>query len=150
MFHINRTSGRRKIFRLIDEQRFEEAKKHIPPEVCHRRLSTNCYSRYGDCWPMLHRVVKYGGYDLIIYLLDEGADIELKDDNKYTPLFIAVTYSQMKCVELLLDRGADIEARNKVCIREWLSYVFTFIYREEGRFSISSLKINKRKCANYY
>lgn len=132
MFHINRTSGRRKIFHLIDDKQFEEAKKHIPPEVRHRRLSTNCYSRYGDCWPILHRIIKYGGYDLIVYLLDGGANIELKDGNGYTPLFIAAIYNQEKCFELLLDRGADIKACNKVCLCSLFTRIYFYFIGEDS------------------
>ena len=58
------------IFRLIEEKKFEEAKKLIPPQSRHLVLSHNTM-------PLLHFAVKNGCVDIVNYLLDGGADIEL-------------------------------------------------------------------------
>ena len=52
-------------------------------------------------------------YKIVDYLLDQGADIELKDDNYgMTPLAAAVEQGQLPTVILLLQRGANINTKD--------------------------------------
>jgi ankyrin repeat protein len=46
-------------------------------------------------------------------LLDNGADIEARDDEGATPLISAAAYGQIEIFELLIQRGASIRARDK-------------------------------------
>lgn len=100
-------SARRKIFRLIDTQRHEEAKQLIPEHFRHLPLSL-CYA--SNLCPLLHFAVKHGACGIVEYLLDGGADIEMKDEIGFTPLFVAAREGQ--CIELLLEWRADVNARD--------------------------------------
>jgi ankyrin repeat protein len=52
--------------------------------------------------------------ELIEYLIDHGADMDLKDYQGKTPLLISTEfrnpYNQMAIVKLLVDNGADVNA----------------------------------------
>ena len=61
----------------------------------------------------LHSAAASGEAEAVALLLDEGADIEFRDDDGWTPLHIAVEKNKPEVVTLLLDRGANIEARTE-------------------------------------
>lgn len=46
-------------------------------------------------------------------LLQEGADVNAKDDNNDTPLMRASYHGHKEIVELLIQYGADVKAENK-------------------------------------
>jgi ankyrin repeat protein len=54
----------------------------------------------------------YDASHTVNLLLENGADIEARDEQDRTPLIRAATYGQGRIVELLLDKGANIEARD--------------------------------------
>ena len=55
----------------------------------------------------LHFSALKGHYDIVRYLVDNGADIHLKDKNKSTALYSAETNGHFDIVEYLKDKGAD-------------------------------------------
>ena len=102
-----------KIFKLILSRDFEEAKNRIPANVRHYPLAiknADGFSSLDNC-PLLHYAARYDGCDIVKYLLDGGADIELKGGQGDTPLITAARCGDKKCCKLLLDRGANINAR---------------------------------------
>ena len=103
------------IFRLVYEKKYKEAIDLIPLHSRHLPLCLEEPPGASWCstWPLLHYAAMNGGYDLLEYLLDGGADIESKKSNStHTSLIEAVIEGEEKCCELLLDRGANIEARD--------------------------------------
>lgn len=70
-----------KIFEHVDQKEFEEAIELIDLEIRHLPLSLrplgNCV---GDNCHLLHRAAMRGGYDLLKYLLDGKADVNLKGE----------------------------------------------------------------------
>lgn len=103
------------IFEYVEEGMFEEAKKFIP-ENERRLFSSLSFRRHpiGVVWygpvPLLHFSVAVGCREMVQYLLDGGAEIELKNpQNEWTPLH---EVDDEQCCELLLHRGAKIEARD--------------------------------------
>ena len=58
----------------------------------------------------LHTAVERGQRDMVIFLLDSGADVEARSMSG-TPLHLAASGKDPHMVKLLLDRGADIHAR---------------------------------------
>ncbi|WP_338405958.1 ankyrin repeat domain-containing protein [Wolbachia endosymbiont (group A) of Longitarsus flavicornis] len=71
--------------------------------------STSCNS---DNWALLHYAVYYGNPDMVSFLIDKGANIEIRSKEGKTPLHLAVEEAKQNVINLLLDRGADIEAKN--------------------------------------
>ena len=47
------------------------------------------------------------------YLLKQGADLEVKDDEGDTPLYMATGYAYLELVKYLIEQGADIVAENE-------------------------------------
>ena len=60
------------------------------------------------CW---HHNISVGDTALVKRLLDEGADINAKD-NGFTLLMKAATEGYLKTAKLLIDRKADVDARS--------------------------------------
>ncbi|KAI0144132.1 hypothetical protein F4776DRAFT_661226 [Hypoxylon sp. NC0597] len=60
----------------------------------------------------VHWAVRGGNRAVVQMLLDNGADIEAKDEMLSTPLFEAVYRNHEDVIRFLLENGADINARN--------------------------------------
>ncbi len=76
---------------------------------------TDINKQYGDKgYTALHEAVYRGNEVMINFLLDNGADIESKDNNGRTPLMTAVSVynGNRRVIVLLLSRGADINSKN--------------------------------------
>lgn len=56
---------------------------------------------------------KQGNIDLLNALIDQGANIEHRDESGYTPLQIAVINRQTAAVESLISKGAKVDAKQK-------------------------------------
>lgn len=50
---------------------------------------------------------------IIHYLLDNFADVNCKNKNEDTPLFLAADSNFKECIKLLLEYGADVNTKNK-------------------------------------
>lgn len=65
-----------------------------------------------DGWTPLHYAASGGGFEVVRWLLDQGAPIDALAPNRSTPLMMAARYGASESVELLLARGADPRPRN--------------------------------------
>ncbi len=63
---------------------------------------------------VLHIAARHGSLDVINYLLDQGADIDVRDSKGNTPLHLAQGNNKDEAFQLLLDRGADPSIANKI------------------------------------
>ena len=62
--------------------------------------------------PPIHWAIYKDNCAMVALLLDHGADIERKDqDRDATPLDYAIVYGRKDIVRLLVHRGADVEGR---------------------------------------
>lgn len=61
----------------------------------------------------LTSAVDYNNKELVLRLLENGANINAPDKDGYTPLYGAVMRNSNDMVSLLVERGADINARNR-------------------------------------
>ena len=65
---------------------------------------------FRDTW--LHRVAAEGQEAIVQRLLENGAELESKNENGWSTLFIAALNGQRAVVKLLLQNGAEVESRN--------------------------------------
>jgi len=73
------------------------------------RARLTATNNYGDT--ALHTAAYYGHTEVVKLLLNNGADIEAKDDDDWTPLHFAARFRHTEVAELLLQNGANIEAK---------------------------------------
>ncbi|XP_050438309.1 myotrophin-like [Adelges cooleyi] len=55
---------------------------------------------------MLHKACDYGHLDIVEYLIQNGADINKKDNFGITPLLCALWENHLKVAKYLIDKGA--------------------------------------------
>jgi len=65
------------------------------------------------CASALHVAAERNDVIQIRSLLNEGIDIDTRNNNGETPLHVAARKGHLKVVELLLTKGAELDARNK-------------------------------------
>lgn len=61
----------------------------------------------------LFRYAQIGNIEKIKSLLEQGADINLQDDDNWTALHYAVDDSQSECLTFLIEQGISLEAKDK-------------------------------------
>ena len=61
---------------------------------------------------LLHIAARYGYKEIVELLISEGADVNAKDENSWTPLHFAARHGHKEVVELLIAKGADVNAKN--------------------------------------
>jgi ankyrin repeat protein len=59
----------------------------------------------GGC---LHQAAKKGNFNEVRRLIEDGANVNVKDENNDTPLYIAVGQGHKEIAELLISKGADV------------------------------------------
>ena len=64
-------------------------------------------------WTPLHWAAARGERELLVLLLDRGAEVNAKDNNLWTPLHEAISNKDTETAAFLLDRGADVNAADK-------------------------------------
>jgi ankyrin repeat protein len=61
----------------------------------------------------LHRAVLSGRSQVLAYLVEQGANVNVRCQRGRTPLHYAVAQNQMGLVRFLLSHGADVKARDR-------------------------------------
>ena len=64
-------------------------------------------------WTPLHLASALGHEEIITLLIDNGADLNAKDEDGKTPLFYASSKGHKEIVEILINHGADVNAMDK-------------------------------------
>lgn len=62
---------------------------------------------------LLHFAVNFGDINVTKLLLEEGADIDIKDQNKNTSLHLAASNGHTDTVKLLMEKGSDLSVVDK-------------------------------------
>ncbi|NXN97510.1 ASB3 protein, partial [Rhinopomastus cyanomelas] len=62
-------------------------------------------------WNSLHQASFQGSVDIMEVLLENGADMECKDDFGITPLFVAAQYGKLETLSLLVSHGAEVNCQ---------------------------------------
>jgi ankyrin repeat protein len=76
-------------------------------------LSINYQDEYEDS--ILHNAVKYKKIEIVEYLLENGADVNIEENDGQTPLFNAAIHNNdgdMTITKLLLKKGANINHKD--------------------------------------
>jgi len=102
------------------------------------RLVDNNNGPYGTS-PLIEAALK--GHTHVCYYLitTQKADIEVRDDNGYTPLIFAAGENHCDVVRLLLDHNANIEAKNEY------SYHATYIAAFRGHLNCLKILVEKNE-----
>jgi len=70
--------------------------------------------RDGNIRTALHWASLYGHKDIVIYLLENGAEIDPKDYLGCTPLHFAAERDHIDIIKLLIDKGAEVDTQNNI------------------------------------
>lgn len=62
--------------------------------------------------PLMEAIVQFR-YDMVDYLLAEGADVNIADNHKTTPLHVCASYGNLTCLKTMLARGANQNAQDE-------------------------------------
>ena len=73
----------------------------------------------------LHVASKWGKSNMVVLLLDHGAQLESHTRDGLTPLHCAARSGQDQVVDLLLERGADVQSKTKVIVakKSWMQEI---------------------------
>ncbi len=93
------------ILKFIEKGEFDSAIQQLKP-------SENLEERDQEGSTPLHLATKNGVPELVITLLDRGAEVDSVDSRGNTPLFYAVQNKNIQIIRILLQNGADIEHLN--------------------------------------
>ena len=63
--------------------------------------------------PPLHTASENGQLDVVLSLLDRGADVNEVDSHRWTALFVAAMAGKLEVAKLLIERGAYVNARSR-------------------------------------
>ena len=75
-------------------------------------LADSFIDRGKDNGASLYKAAYRGNVRKIQQLLDDGAEVDAKDQEGKTPLYLAAACGQYEAVELLLKHGAHVDGQN--------------------------------------
>jgi ankyrin repeat protein len=65
-----------------------------------------------DGWSPLHYAATNGHLQIVEYLVNKEADVDIESPNKTTPLMMAARFGHIQVVKYLLDQEADLSLQN--------------------------------------
>jgi len=85
--------------------------KLVRAALCDEGLDIDAVGVYG--WTALHEAASWGHQDIVVILLDHGADPDIQDSvQKCTPIHFAAKNGHLEVVRSLVRSGARIDLRN--------------------------------------
>jgi cytohesin len=82
----------------------------ITAAICFTALSVQAQNK--DLNKKLFKAIEKSSIENVKAALSEGADIEARDNLKYTPLLSACLKDNIEIIKLLIEKGADVKARS--------------------------------------
>ncbi len=105
------------LFKALRDKKWEVAKSWIAsyPDLVHATLVVREELPTGrhPKAPPLHWAVDRGSRDMVIFLLDHGADMDARNLRGESALGWAARQADSEMVKLLIERGADVNTRTK-------------------------------------
>lgn len=134
---------------FIDECLYEACTKDNAFQIKELiKLGANVNYCQSDLTP-LHRVARYGNLDSLKLLVENKADINVKDKNSKTPFNYAALYDKFEIVEYLFYKGADTSGvieKNKfyhVGSHEMLRFYFILLERNPQKLNSFKKELEK-------
>lgn len=90
----------------------------------------NVKSNDEDRMNTLHYAAENGDVSMILFLLEQGINIESKDARNWTALMHAAVYNKYDAFSVLLEKGADLEY---ICVDEGYGGVYKSTYTISDR-----------------
>ena len=120
----------------------QEGYNSLTKELILQGVNVNCENPYGHT--ALHFASYYAGLlETVKILLNNGADVDLKDKQDYNPLVLSAVKKNFEIMLLLIASGADVAQLAKHShsgrdlSREALSYVITYKHTEVANILIT-------------
>ena len=112
LFHGEITEDERKLWHAARNGYVEEVKTLLSSGMFDINYSNSLESGFGET--ALHVAAGNGHKDMVQFLLDSGAELDIQDTYGSTPLSLALAASNVPndVVKLLLDKGAELETEN--------------------------------------
>lgn len=92
---------------------------------------------YSGAESPLTKAARYGYHGIVKYLLDKGADIEIRSQQGNTPLLYAAWEGKLEMIKFLVAKGADIQAKNYL---NWNALMQACV---EGHYSVAEFLVEK-------
>ena len=88
-----------------------------PEELCENEEVTVSFLKQGGSVPTplrcLFWATKQGNIEIVKLLIAKGADVNAKDKDGSTPLYLVASRDKKEIVQLLIANGADVNAKTK-------------------------------------
>ena len=107
--------GSIKCFKQLILNEYEISNEVISMVVC-----SGCFDLFHFCQrnqiytnESLYIAVEYCQLHLLAFMIENGADINIKNDNSYTLLHYSADFCHLSIIEFLITKGVDIKAKTK-------------------------------------
>lgn len=71
-----------------------------------------CYNQNGEITSAFSAAISNGHEKFVDFLIKNDADLNIRDENDYTPLMLAIQYNEYNIFGNILEAGADVTAQN--------------------------------------
>jgi uncharacterized protein len=79
---------------------------------------------------LLHYAIAGENYDISLFLIDNGIDVNMSDKDGNTPLHLIAEYPNLGVAREILERGGDLNSRNKY----GNNAIWTAVFNCKGRY----------------
>lgn len=93
---------------------YEDEYLEIASELIRKGADFDCQDRYGRT-PLHFVCLKNTKISrrIVNFLVEQGCDVNIKDENGVTPLFLAIRTKSTRIIEILMNNGADVNFCDK-------------------------------------